>query len=397
MATSGRPPLDGIRIVDFSRVIAGPMCTQMLSDMGAEVIKVENPDGGDDTRKGAGPRAGGAQGESHFFMTYNRGKKSVALDFAKPEGQDVVHRLLASADVMVENFRPGVLKKYGLDYPSLHAKYPKLIYLSISAYGQTGPLSDRPGYDPVLQAESGMMSVNGEANGEGLRHAIAIVDTMTAIHATAAINAALYARRDTGKGQHVDLALYDTALACLGNMGSYYLIGGEQPKRAGNGHFASAPNSSFETSNGKIYMAVANQKLFGDTCKALGHPEWLTDPRFEKYAERRMNWDQFVDEFEAWSKTLTVEECVAVLDKHGVPCSPYYTVTEALQDPQVAHRGTLCTIEDSAGSYKSPAPPFRFSGSALQSGPKVASLGEHTRAILEEAGLSGDEIAALTK
>jgi len=216
MAESGRPPLVGIRVVDFSRVIAGPMCTQALPDLGAEILKIGNPDGGDDTRKGAGPRAGGAAGESHFFMTYNRGKKSVALDFTKPEGQAIVHKLLADADVMVENFRPGVLKKYGLDYPSLSKRYPKLVYLSISAYGQSGPLSDRPGYDPVLQAESGMMSVNGEADREGLRHAIAIVDTMTAIHSTAAITAALYARRDTGKGQHIDLALYDTALVALG-------------------------------------------------------------------------------------------------------------------------------------------------------------------------------------
>src|SRR6185436_16754356 len=226
MAQSGRPPLSGIRVVDFTRVIAGPLCTQILSDMGAEIIKIENPDGGDDTRKGAGPRAGGPTGESHFFMTYNRGKKSVALDFTKPDGQKVVHKLLEKADVVIQNFRPGVLKRYGLDYASVQEKNPKLIYVSISAYGQTGPLSDRPGYDPVLQGESGMMSVNGEADGEGMRHAIAIVDTTT------------------GKGQHIDLALYDTALGCLGNMGSYYLIGGDQPKRAGNGHFASAPNGS---------------------------------------------------------------------------------------------------------------------------------------------------------
>ena len=290
---SGRPPLAGIRVVDFTRVIAGPLCTQILSDMGAEVIKIENPDGGDDTRKGAGPRAGGPTGESHFFMTYNRGKKSVALDFTKPDGQAIVHKLLEKADVMIQNFRPGVLKRYGLDYASVQEKYPKLIYLSISAYGQTGPLSDRPGYDPVLQAELGMMSVNGEADGEGMRHAIAIVDTMTGIHSVAAINAALYARdstgHGTGKGQHIDLALYDTALVCLGNMGSYYLIGGDQPRRAGNGHFASAPNGSFETANGKIYMAVANQKLFTDTCKALGHPEWATDPRFATIADRVAN------------------------------------------------------------------------------------------------------------
>src|SRR5260221_10073033 len=223
MAKSGRPPLSGIRVVDFSRVIAGPMCTQILSDMGAEVIKIENPDGGDDTRKGAGPRAGGETGESHFFMTYNRGKKSVALDFTKPAGQAIVHKLLANADVMIENFRPGVLKKYSLDYAGLAAKYPKLIYLSISAYGQTGPLSDRPGYDPVLQAPAGMMSVNGEPNGKGPRHAIAIVDTMTAIHSAAAVNPALYARRDTGKGQHIALALSDTPLASLRNMGPYHL------------------------------------------------------------------------------------------------------------------------------------------------------------------------------
>src|SRR5437879_9632080 len=192
MAQSGRPPLTGIRVVDFTRVIAGPFCTQILSDMGAEVIKVENPDGGDDTRKGAGPRAGGPTGESHFFMTFNRGKKSVALDFAKPEGQKVVLRLLEKADVVIQNFRPGVLNRYGLDYASLQQKYPRLIYLSISAYGQTGPLSDRPGYDPVLHAESGMMSVNGEANGEGLRHDIEIVDRMTGINAAAEMNARNY-------------------------------------------------------------------------------------------------------------------------------------------------------------------------------------------------------------
>ena len=205
---SGRPPLTGIRVVDFTRVIAGPLCTQILSDMGAEVIKIENPDGGDDTRKGAGPRAGGADGESHFFMTYNRGKKSVALDFTKPDGQKIVRKLLEKADVVIQNFRPGVLNRYGLDYAALHETYPRLIYVSISAYGQTGPLSDRPGFDPVLQGESGMMSVNGEANGEGLRHAIAIVDTMTGIHAVAAINAALYARdRDRQGPAHRSRAL----------------------------------------------------------------------------------------------------------------------------------------------------------------------------------------------
>jgi len=392
MATSGRPPLSGIRVVDFSRVIAGPMCTQILSDMGAEVIKIENPDGGDDTRKGAGPRKGG---ESHFFMTYNRGKKSVALDFTKPEGQEVVMKLLETADVLVQNFRPGVPRKYGFDYESLHEKFPRLIYLSISAYGQTGPLSDRPGYDPVLQAESGMMSVNGEANGEGLRHAIAIVDTMTAIHSVAAINAALFARTSTGKGQHIDLALYDTALAALGNMGSYYLIGGEQPRRAGNGHFASAPNSSFDTSNGKIYMAVANQKLFTDTCKALGHPEWATDPRFAALADRVANKPELTRLMEDVLKTDTKENWAHKL-RH-LPAGPIRTMKEALDEPEVKRRGMLKTYSHStAGEVPLIGSNYHFSDTPVDDTRPPPALGEHTDRVLGElAGLGAAEIAAL--
>src|SRR5215471_16196783 len=396
MATSGRPPLEGIRVVDFSRVIAGPMCTQILSDMGAEVIKIENPDGGDDTRKGAGPRAGG---ESHFFMTYNRGKKSVALDFTKPEGQAVVMKLLETADVLVQNFRPGVPKKYGFDYASLRGKFPRLIYVSISAYGQSGPLSDRPGYDPVLQAESGMMSVNGEANGEGLRHAIAIVDTMTGIHAVAAINAALYARdatgHGTGRGQHIDLALYDTALASLGNMGSYYLIGGDQPRRAGNGHFASAPNSSFETKNGKIYMAVANQKLFADTAKAMGHPEWATDPRFATIADRVANKPLLTSMMEDVLKTDTKENWAHKF-RH-LPAGPIRTMKEALDEPEVRRRGMLKTYKHGrVGDVPLIGSNYHFSDTPVDDSRPPPSLGEHTAAVLKVvAGLDDAEVTAL--
>jgi succinate--hydroxymethylglutarate CoA-transferase len=394
-SSSGKPPLTGVRIVDFSRVIAGPLCTQILSDMGAEIIKIENPDGGDDTRKGAGPRAGGPTGESHFFMTYNRGKKSVALDFTKPEGQAIVHKLLEDADVMVENFRPGVLKKYGLDYPSIHKKYPKLICLSVSAYGQTGPLSDRPGYDPVLQAESGMMSVNGEANGEGLRHAIAIVDTMTGIHSVAAINAALYARTSTGKGQHIDLALYDTALASLGNLGAYYLIGGEQPKRAGNGHFASVPNASFDTANGKIYMAVANQKLFIDTCKALGHPEWVADPRFATVADRVAHKPALTRLMEDVLKTDTKESWALKL-RH-LPAGPIRTMKEALDEPEVKRRGMLKTYRHSkVGDVPIIGSNYHFSDTPVDDTRPPPTLGEHTDTVLSEiAGFSKDELKAL--
>jgi succinate---hydroxymethylglutarate CoA-transferase len=399
MAESGRPPLSGIRVVDFSRVIAGPFCTQILSDMGAEIIKIENPDGGDDTRKGAGPRAGGEKGESHFFMTYNRGKKSVALDFTKPDGQAAVLKLLEKADVLVENFRPGVLKKYGLDYASLHKKFPRLIYLSVSAYGQTGPLSDRPGYDPVLQAESGMMSVNGEANGEGLRHTIAIVDTMTGIHSVAAINAALYARdatgHGTGKGQNIDLALYDTALACLGNMGAYYLIGGEQPRRAGNGHFASAPNSSFDTKNGKIYMAVANQKLFIETCKAMGHPEWVEDPRFTTIQARVANKPELTRIMEEVLKTDTKENWTQKF-RH-LPAGPIRTMKEALDEPEVKRRGMLKTYKHArVGDVSMIGSNYRFSDTPVDDTRPSPSLGEHTDTVLREvAGMSDAEVAAL--
>lgn len=395
MAQSGRPPLEGIRVVDFSRVIAGPMCTQILADMGAEVIKIENPDGGDDTRKGAGPRVGGEAGESHFFMTYNRGKKSVALDFTKPAGQAIVHKLLEKADVLVENFRPGVLRKYGFGYAMLAAKYPKLIYLSISAYGQTGPLSDRPGYDPVLQAESGMMSVNGEANGEGLRHAIAIVDTMTAIHSAAAINAALFARRDTGKGQQIDLALYDTALVSLGNLGSYYLISGDQPKRAGNGHFASAPNNSFDTANGKIYMAVANQKLFVDTCKAMGHPEWATDPRFATIASRVANKPVLTKLMEDILKTDTKENWTERL-RH-LPAGPIRTMKEALDAPEVKRRGMLKTYKHArVGDVPIIGSNYRFSDTPVDDTRPPPSLGQHTNEVLRAlAGVSDAELADL--
>ena len=387
--------MTGVRIVDFSRVIAGPLCTQILADMGAEVIKIENPDGGDDTRKGAGPRKGGEKGESHFFMTFNRGKKSVALDFTKPEGRAIVHKLLENADVMLENFRPGVLKKYGLDYASLAAKYPRLIYLSISAYGQTGPLSDRPGYDPVLQAESGMMSVNGEADGEGLRHAIAIVDTMTAIHSVGAINAALYARTSTDKGQHIDLALYDTALASLGNMGAYYLVGGDQPKRAGNGHFASAPNNSFNTSNGKIYMAVANQKLFVDTCKAMGHPEWATDERFLTVASRVANKPALTKLMEDVLKTDTKENWTQKF-RH-LPAGPIRTMKEALDEPEVKRRGMLKTYKHTAvGDVSLIGSNYHFSDTPVDDTRPPPSLGEHTDSVLSGiAGLSADELKAL--
>ena len=327
-------PLHGYRIVEFGAIGPGPFCAMMLADMGAEVIRLDRHEAADL----------GLKRETRF-ATLNRGRKSIAIDLKSPGAAAVVLRLIQSADGAIEGFRPGVMERLGLGHEQLRAADPRLIYVSVSAYGTTSSKRDRPGLDPVLQAESGMMSVNGEANGEGLRHAIAIVDTMTAIHSVAAINAALFARHDTGKGQQIDLALYDTALASLGNMGSYYLIGGDQPRRAGNGHFASAPNSSFETKNGKIYMAVANQKLFTDTCKAMGHPEWVTDPRFSTIAQRVANKPELTRLMEEVLKTDTKENWTQKF-RH-LPAGPIRTMKEALDEPEVKRRGMLKTYQHS--------------------------------------------------
>ena len=237
MTASGSPAFQGLRVLDFSRVIAGPACTQNLADFGAEVIKIENPRGGDDGRATAGPRHGG---ESHFHLAFNRGKKSVALDTTKPEGLELALQMAEQADVVIENFRPGVAKRLGIDYAALSTRNPRLVYCSISAYGQEGPFSDRPGFDPVLQAEAGMMAMTGPVDGPPMRHPISIIDTFTSIHATAAISTALYAREHTGRGQHIDLALYDAVVAALGNAAMYYLVGQDEPPRTGNAHGTAA-------------------------------------------------------------------------------------------------------------------------------------------------------------
>jgi crotonobetainyl-CoA:carnitine CoA-transferase CaiB-like acyl-CoA transferase len=395
MSQSGRPPLTGIRVVDFTRVIAGPLCTQILSDMGAEIIKIENPDGGDDTRKGAGPRAGGADGESHFFMTFNRGKKSVALDFTKPDGQKIVRKLLEQADVVIQNFRPGVLNRYGLDYGALHETYPRLIYLSISAYGQTGPLSDRPGFDPVLQGESGMMSVNGEANGEGLRHTIAIVDTMTGIHAVAAINAALYARTSTGKGQHIDLALYDTALASLGNMGSYYLIGGDSPSAPGNSHFRLGAqrlvrDRERQDLHGGRQPEAVRRHLQGAGPSGMGDRSALRHhrrARRQQAAAHQMMEDVLkTDTKENWAQKL----------RH-LPAGPIRTMKEALDEPEVKRRGMLKTYKHRrVGEVPLIGSNYRFSDTPVDDSYPPPSLGEHTETVLKDlAGLGDAEVKAL--
>ncbi|WP_395711384.1 CaiB/BaiF CoA transferase family protein [Reyranella sp.] len=387
MSEANPRPLHGVRVLDFSTTIAGPHCTRLLADMGAEIIKIEAPEG--ELMRSRPVQRNGA---GTMFGQLNAGKRSLVLDLKRPEAVAAVKKLVAGVDIVVENYRPGVMKRLGLDYPELARINPKLVYCAISGYGQTGPGAGRPAYAPVIHAATGfdrahLFYQQGRERPDNC--GIFVADYASGAYALGGILAALHQCHVTGKGQMVDVSMFESLVGMLLGEVNRAQFDFEMPSRPMYG--------PVEAKDGYVMLATASERTFQDMATAAGRRDWLTDPRFEKYADRRMNWDQFVDEFEAWSKTLTVEECVAALDRHGVPCSPYYTVTEALQDPQVAHRGTLCTIEDSAGSYKSPAPPFRFSGSALQSGPKVSSLGEHTREILEQAGFSAAEIAALAK
>ena len=385
-------PLHGLRVLDFSTTIAGPHCSRLLADMGAHVIKIESPEG-DLMRSRPVQR----DGFGTMFGQLNAGKQSIVLDLKKPEAIAAVKKLVGKVDIVVENYRPGVMKRLGLDYPELARINPKLVYCAISGYGQSGPGAGRPAYAPVIHAATGYDMAHlfyqqgryQEGMGRPDNCGIFVADYASGAYALGGILAAIHQRHVTGKGQMVDVSMFETLVGMLLGEVNRAQFDFEMPSRPMYG--------PVEAKDGYVMLATASEKTFQDMCAAAGHREWLTDPRFEKYQDRRMNWDKFVDEFEAWSRTLTVKECVAALEKFGVPCSPYMTVTEALKDPQVEHRGSLCTIEDGAGSYKSPAPPFRFSGSALQSGPKVASLGQHTKDVLAEAGLSLDEIQALVK
>lgn len=380
-------PLADVRVLDFSTTIAGPHCTRLLADMGADVIKIESPEG--DLMRSRPVLRNGA---GTMFGQLNAGKRSIVLDLKRPEAIAAVKKLVARVDIVLENYRPGVMKRLGLDYPELAKINPRLIYCAISGYGQTGPGAGRPAYAPVIHASTGydMAHLYYQQGRERPDNCgIFVADYASGAYALGGVLAALHQRDVTGRGQMVDVSMFESLVGMLLGEVNRAQFDFEMPSRPMYG--------PIEASDGYVMLATASEKTFQDMATAAGRRDWLTDPRFEKYAERRMNWGQLIVELEEWSKKLSVKEVVAALGKQGVPCSPYLTVTEALKDPQVEHRGSLCTIEDSAGAYKSPAPPFRFSGSALQSGPRVASLGEHTRGVLADAGLTSAEIEALSK
>jgi crotonobetainyl-CoA:carnitine CoA-transferase CaiB-like acyl-CoA transferase len=373
----------GLRVLDFSTTIAGPHCTRMLADMGAEVIKIETAEG--ETMRTRPPLRDSC---STTFGQLNVGKKSVVLDLKSPKGIEVVRRLVASADVLVENFRPGVMRRLKLDYASLHELNPKLIYCSISGYGQTGPSAELPAYAPVIHAASGYEMAHlayqpGRSRPDycGIYHA----DVLTGVYAFGAISAALYQRAASGSGQHIDVSMLESMLSLTLSelQWSQFEVKATQRPMFG----------PIETSDGYVMVAIASEKTFQSLMQVIGHPEWVTDPRFAKYSDRRENWVGLMDGVEAWSRALTTEKCLVALNDHGVPSSAYRTVAEALRDPQIAHRGALAEVMDGGGTFKVLNLPFRMSGATVSAGRRMSTLGEHTLAFLRETGLSEDEIA----
>src|SRR5438067_8520864 len=382
-------PLDGVRVVDFTTTIAGPHCTRLLADLGAEVIKLEAPDGGDMMRSRPPLR----NGASTSFGQLNTGKKSVILDLKRPEAVDIVQRLVATTDVVVENFRPGVMQRFGLDYPTLKAVKPDLIFCAISGYGQTGPSAELPASAPVIHAASGYDLAHLAYQGGDRRPdycGIYIADVVTGTYAFGAIMTALYQRQLTGEGQLIDVSMLESMLSLtlsemqLAQFPASYIQG-----RPIFGPIA--------TKDGWINLSVASERTFQNLAAAAGRRDWIEDPRFAKYPDRRANWGQLIDELEAWSKELTSAEVQAIFDRHQVPASPYRTVKEAMADPQLAHRRSLAEVRDQGGSFLALNPPFRFSAGEAAARPFVSTLGEHTEAMLAELGYTPAEITALAK
>lgn len=387
------PPLTGVRVLDLSRVLAGPWAGQLLADLGADVVKVEKPQGGDDTRAWGPPYLKDASGrdttEAAYFLCANRSKRSVAIDIATLEGQAQVRALAQQADVVLENFKVGGLKRYGLDYTSLSAANPRLVYCSITGFGQTGPYAARAGYDFLIQGMGGLMSVTGRPDGEPgagpQKVGVALTDIMTGLYATIAVQAALAEREKSGQGQHIDLALLDVQIACLANQASNYLAGGLVPRRMGNAHPNIVPYQDFPTADGDIILAVGNDEQFAKFCAVAGHPEWSGDARFSTNSQRVANRAVLVPLLRQATVMRTSAEWIAALEAAGVPCGPINRIDEVFADPQVRSRGLNINMPHAlAGSVPLVANPIRLSGSPVAYQRPPPMLGEHTAEVLAQ-------------
>ena len=389
-------PLDGIRVLDLTRVLAGPYCTMFLGDLGAEVVKVEQPGVGDDTRGWGPPFVGG---ESAYFLCVNRNKKSVTIDLKSKEGVALLRRLAERADVLIENFRPGTMERLGLGEKDLRAANPRLIYASLSGFGADGPMSDAPGYDLIVQAWGGLMSITGPADGEPSKVGVAIIDLVAGLMLGKSIAAALFAREKLGVGQKIDTSLLEAEVACLINVGSNYLVEGNIPRRWGNAHPSIVPYQSFKTADGYLVIGVASEGIWRRFCQAIGRAEWADDSRFEKNSNRVENRGVLIAavseiflgrETDAWLKLLNEAE---------VPCAPVQTVDQVFKAPQVLHREMLVQVEHpTAGTVRMAGIPVKFSATPASVRLPPPLLGQHTEEVLASwLAVDGEEIAELKR
>ena len=409
--SSSAGALAGIKVLDLSRVLAGPWCTQVLADLGADVVKVERPGLGDDTRQWGPPFLKDAEGndttQASYFTACNRNKRSVTIDMATPEGQALIKQMALQADIVVENFKVGGLKQYGLDHESLRALNPRLIYCSVTGFGQDGPYAERAGYDLMVQAMTGLMSITGRADtepgGGPLRVGVAVIDLFTGMYASNAVLAALHVRDNaatgTGQGQHIDMALLDVGMAVLANQASGFLATGQAPGRMGNSHPSLAPYQDFPTQDGNMLLAIGNDGQFQRFCAAAGQPDWAVDARFTTNTLRVQHRTELIPMMEAVTRTRSTAAWIALLEDKAVPCGPINTIAQAFDDAQVKARGLRVELPRSAGdgirTIAGVASPLRLSANppVLRNAPPA--LGQHTDEVLAELGLNTQAIAAL--
>jgi formyl-CoA transferase len=385
-------PLEGIKVLDLSRVLAGPWCTQLLADLGAEVTKIERPGAGDDTRHWGPPWHGeGDQRVAAYFLSCNRGKKSAAIDFARPEGAGLVRKLAEQADVVVENFKVGGLEKFGLDAKSLRAANPRLVYASITGFGQDGPYADRAGYDYIIQGMGGLMSItglpDGVPGGGPMRVGVAVVDLFTGLYTCVAILSALYRREKTGEGAHVDMALFDTQLAVLANQASNALISGKDPPRQGNTHPNIVPYQPFDAADQPIIIAIGNERQFARLAEICGHPQWAADERFASNGARVANREEMVRLVSEAIAQRPAAEWLDQLEAAGIPAGPINRISQALGDVQAQHRQMIRTI----AGVPLVGSPLRLDCGRADSDLPPPALGEHTGDVLQGLGLDVEE------
>jgi crotonobetainyl-CoA:carnitine CoA-transferase CaiB-like acyl-CoA transferase len=399
--------LSHIRVLDLSRILAGPWASQLLADLGAEVLKIERPGAGDDTRSWGPPylkdRHGENTSESAYYLCANRNKKSITIDFTQTAGQDLIRKLAAESDIVIENFKCGGLRQYGLNYESLIKINPKLIYCSITGFGQTGPYAERPGYDFLMQAMGGLMSITGNKDGEDgagpTKVGVALIDVLTGLYASNAILAALAYRNVTGVGQHIDLALLDVQVACLANQATNYLTTGIPPQRLGNAHPNIVPYQDFPTADGDIILAIGNDDQFMKFCEAAGHPEWALDERFVNNAARVQHRAALVPLLRRATVLRTTQDWITLLEPAGVPCGPINDLAQVFDHPQVKARGLeIAMPHPLAGQVPLVANPIRLSETPIEYRNAPPLLGQHTHEVLSTLlGLDTSDIEHLAQ